>query len=76
MILTLIMSKFDWTYFDWLIFWSQFEMKIDKTGIATESRFSYPKDLVVLQERPFFECLSFNTKVHAFAEIFWRDDVM
>lgn len=53
MILTLIMSKFDWTYFDWLIFWSQFEMKIDKTGIATESRFSYPKDLVVLQERPF-----------------------
>ena len=40
----LIISKFESTNLDWLIFWSQFETVIDRTDIKTVRNFSYLKE--------------------------------
>ena len=40
----LIISKFESTNLDWLIFWSQFETVIDCTDIKTVRNFSYLKE--------------------------------
>ena len=40
----LIISKFKGTSLDWLRFWSQFEMGVDRADITTVSKFSYLKE--------------------------------
>ena len=40
----LIISKFEGTNLDWLRFWSQFEMEIDRADITTVSKFLYLKE--------------------------------
>ena len=58
----LIISKFEGTNLDWLRFWSQFEMEIDRADITTVSKFSYLKELVIPKVRPLVDGLPFNTE--------------
>ena len=61
-LLKLIISKFEGTNLDWLRFWSQFEMEIDRADITTVSKFSYLKELVIPKVRALVDGLPFNTE--------------
>ena len=58
----LIIRKFEATNLDWLSFWSQFEKEIDRADIATVSKFSYLKILVIPNVRALVDGLPFNTE--------------
>ena len=58
----LIITKFEGTNLDWLRFWFQFEMEIDRVGITTVSTFSHLKELVIPKVRALVDGLSFNTE--------------
>ena len=60
----LIISKFEGTNLDWLRFWSQFEMEIDRADITTVSKFLYLKELVIPKVRAFVDDLPLNTEVY------------
>ena len=58
----LIIIKFEGTNSDWLRFWSQFEIEIDRADITTVSKFSNLQELVILKEIALAGGLPFNTK--------------
>ena len=60
----MIISKTEGTNLDWLRFWSQFEMEIDRAGITTVSKFSYLKELVIPKKRALVDGLPFSTEGH------------
>ena len=45
----LVITKFDGTPQDWMHFWGQFEMQIDKLSAPTVTKISYLKELLVLK---------------------------
>ena len=57
-----IISKFEGRNLDWLRFWSQFEMEIDRPDITAVSKFSYLKELVIPKVRAHVDRHPFNTE--------------
>ena len=43
---TLEIMKFKWMYKGWLPFWNKFPAEIDKTDLASVTKFAYLKELV------------------------------
>ena len=58
----LIISKFEGTNLDWLRFWSQFEMEIDRADITAVSKFSYLKELMIPKVKALVDGLTSNTE--------------
>ena len=58
----LTITKFNGTHVDWLRFYSQFEIEIDRSRLASVSKFSYLKELVVPQVRSLIDGLPFTTE--------------
>lgn len=56
----LTISKFNGTYMDWSRFWSQFEESVEKSGLATVTKFSYLKELLDSKVRREVEALPFT----------------
>ena len=62
----LIISKFE--NLDWLRFWNQFDIEIDRADITTVRKFSYLKELVIPKIRALVDGLPFNTEVYVRAK--------
>ena len=58
----LAITKFTGTHLDWLRFWGQFEAEIDRANLATVTKFSYLKELVVPAVRVMIDGLPFNSE--------------
>eukprot|EP00794_Sanderia_malayensis_P007573 gene7573-biopygen6100 len=58
----LVISKFQGTYLDWQRFWNLFEMEIDKSDIASVSKFSYLKEALVQKVRATIDGLPLTTE--------------
>ena len=65
-LLKLIISKFE--NLDWLRFWNQFDIEIDRADITTVRKFSYLKELVIPKIRALVDGLPFNTEVYVRAK--------
>ena len=55
-------TKFNGTHLDWVRFWSQFEVEIDKSNLPAVTKFSYLKELVIPKVRASINGLPFTTE--------------
>ena len=58
----LVITKFDGTFMDWPRFWGQFTETIDKTGVASITKFSYLRELLDIKVRRTIEALPFTSE--------------
>ena len=58
----LVITKFDGTFMDWPRFWGQFTETIDKTGVASITKFSYLRELLDVKVRRTIEALPFTSE--------------
>jgi len=58
----LVITKFNGTLQDWLRFWNQFEAEIDKSQVASVTKFSYLKELVEPKVRSTIDGVPFCTE--------------
>ena len=56
----LVITKFDGTSQDWMLFWGQCETQIDKSSIPDVTKFSYLKELIVTKVRNLIDGLPFT----------------
>ena len=62
-------TKFMGTYEGWLPFWNKFQAEIDKTNLATVTKFAYLKELVDPKVRTEIDGLPFTTEGYERAKI-------
>ena len=55
-------TKFNGTHLDWVRFWSQYEVEIDKSKLPAVTKFSYLKELVIPKVRASINGLPFTTE--------------
>ena len=55
-------TKFNGTHLDWVQFWSQYEVEIDKSKLPAITKFSYLKELVIPKVRSSINGLPFTTE--------------
>ena len=58
----LVITKFNGTFQDWPRFWGQFSEAIDKSSIASVTKFSYLRELLAPKPRMSIEALPFSTE--------------
>ena len=58
----LVITKFDGTFMDWPRFWGQFTETIDKTSVASITKFSYLRELLDIKVRKTIEALPFTSE--------------
>lgn len=58
----LIITKFQGNHLDWLRFWNEFEVEIDRASIPPVSKFAYLKELLVPKARIQIDGLPFTTE--------------
>ena len=58
----LVITKFDGSFMDWPRFWGQFSETIDKTGVASITKFSYLRELLDTKAKRTIEALPFTSE--------------
>ena len=58
----LVITKFDGSYQDWPRFWGQFIETIDKTGVASITKFAYLRELLGSKAKKSVEALPFTNE--------------
>ena len=61
-LLKLVVTKFDGTFMDWPRFWGQFTETIDKTSVASITKFSYLRELLDSKVKRTIEALPYTSE--------------
>ena len=68
----LTITKFNGTYTDWVRFWGQFEVEIDRPDVPHVTKFSYLKELLSQNVRLLVDGLPFNAEGYERAKVILR----
>ena len=70
----LVITKFNGTFQDWPRFWGQFSASIDKSSIASVTKFSYLRELLAPKPRMSIEALPFSAEGYNRAVAILKDE--